>query len=280
VQAYAGFETDLSAVSAARVDSADALDGVLLALARHDPAALSRGWRAYAALTAAQSPAFVHGLQMRARAAGRAAVLRQLIRDPTYARRRPAGANEAIALMLATMSADASRLSVAADRYDGFADEWGRSAPFAAPDDSQRSARDQRLHEARMAPLAPAIAARLHIAPLAASPASDPTGLGGAQFWDDLTGLPAATAAPMHPRADRGALIDRALTIAGIVAIEATPQSTARIDALLDDPSSRACLNVEQLEFRQCISVSHGADEEAACLARHGLRNVETCLSF
>jgi hypothetical protein len=280
VQAYAGFETDLSAVSAAQVSSADALDQVLLAVARHDPAALSRGWRAYAALTAAQAPAFVHGLQLRVRAAGRGAVLRQLIRDPTYARRRPAGASDAIALMLTTMSADAARLAVAADRYDGFADQWRQTAPFGALDDSRRQARDQRLHAAQAPPLAPDIAARLQIAPLAASPAADPAGPGGAHFWDDLAGLPSTLAAPMHPRADRSALIDRALTLAGIAAIAAAPQPTARIEALLDDPASRACLEVQQLEFRQCISVSHGADEDAACLGRHGLRNVETCLTF
>ena len=73
-EAYASFETDLSNITATQVGSADSMDGVLTSAARHDPTQLSRGWIAYAALTAAQSPAFVHGVQARVRAASRAAV--------------------------------------------------------------------------------------------------------------------------------------------------------------------------------------------------------------
>lgn len=277
---YAAFQLDLGAITAAQVSSADTMDGVLVSAARHDPAALSRGWIAYAALTAAQSPTFVHGLQARVRAAGRAPVLRQLMRDNTYARRRPTGASEALQLMLATMSADAARLSVAADRYDALSNQLQSSATFASPDDTQRAARDQRLRSAQASVLPAPIAQRLHIAPLGATPLTDPTALGGAHFWDGLAGLPSAPAPTTRARADRQALTDRALTLAGLFVIGATPQSSARVDALLDDRTSRDCLHVQQLEFRQCVSVSHTPDDDAACLARHGLRTVATCLSF
>jgi hypothetical protein len=70
------------------------------------------------------------------------------------------------------------------------------------------------------------------------------------------------------------------LTLAGLFIIGATPQANTRVDALLDDRTSRDCLHVQQLEFRQCVSVAHTPDEDAACLARHGLRNVAACLSF
>jgi hypothetical protein len=280
--AYAAFEIDLSAIAGARVSSPDGMDEVLLSAARRNPAALSRGWLAYAALTAAQSPAFVHGLQARVHAAGRAPVLRQLLRDGAYARRRPAGAQEAVQLVLSTMSADAARLSAAGDQYDRLSDQLQLNAPFAAPDDARRSARDQRLHSAEIAPLAPEMVQRLHVAPLAAAPITDPSAFGGAHFWDALTGLspPMPAPTPMPARADRAAIIDRILTLAGLFIIAATPQSNARVDALLDDPISRECLNVQQLEFRQCVSVSHTPDEDAACLARHGLRGVGGCLSF
>jgi hypothetical protein len=277
--AYASFEIDLSSITATQVGNADSMDGVLIGAARHDPAQLSRGWIAYAALTAAQSPAFVHGVQARVHAASRAAVLRQLLRDDTYARRRPAGSAEALHLVLDTMSADTGRLAVAADRYDQLSDQLQRTAPFASPDGAHRVDRDQRLHAAASV-LPPDIAQRLHIGPLGATPITDPAALGGARFWDTIADLPSAAPAPMQPRPDRTALTDRILTLAGLFIIGATPQSDARVGALLDDRTSRECLTVQQLEFRQCVSVSHTPDEDAACLARHGLRNVQACLSF
>ena len=47
---------------------------------------------------------------------------------------------------------------------------------------------------------------------------------------------------------------------------------------MLDDPPTRTCLAMQQLEFRQCVSVSHTPDEDAFCLARHGLGGVGDCL--
>ncbi|MFT3727558.1 MAG: hypothetical protein QM759_07035 [Terricaulis sp.] len=278
-EAYASFETDISAITAAQVSDADTMDGVLTSAARHDPADLSRGWIAYAALAATQSPTFVRGVQARVRAAGRAPVLRQLMRDATYARRRPGGSAEAIGMVLATMSADAARLTAAADRYDRLSDQLQLNAPFASPDDAHRADRDQRLRITNPPALPTAIAARLHVAP-AAAPLTDATAFGSAHFWDTLAGLAPVNATPMHARADRQAFTDRVLTLAGLSIVGATTQSNARIDALLDDASSRDCLHVQQLEFRQCASVSHTPDEDAACLARHGLRGVAACLSF
>ncbi len=278
--AYASFELDLSAITAAEINSADSMDAALLNAARHDPAALSRGWIAYAALTAAQSPAFVHGVQSRVRAAGRAPVLRQFMRDTTYARRRPPGAAEAVRLMLDTLSADAARLSVAADRYDRLSDQMQSNAPFAGADDAQRAARDQRLRTATAPALSSEITQRLHLGPLGAVPLTNAAAFGGAHFWDGLAGLPSSPSAPMRARSDRQAVTDRMLTLAGLFIIGATPQASARVDALLEDRTSRDCLHVQQLEFRQCVSVSHTPDEDAACLARHGLRNVAACLSF
>jgi hypothetical protein len=154
------------------------------------------------------------------------------------------------------------------------------NAPFAGADDAHRGERDQRLRAATAPALLPEIAQRLHIAPLGAAPLTDAAAFGGAHFWDGLAGLPPAEVQPMHARSDRQAVADRVLTLAGLFIVSATPQASTRVDALLDDRTSRDCLHVQQLEFRQCVSVSHTPDEDAACLARHGLRNVAACLSF
>src|SRR5262245_17927995 len=78
LDAYALYQNDVSVLIDLEIDSAEAMDGALERAARHDPTAVSRGWIAYGALTAAQSPAFAAGVQSRVRAAGRAPVPRQL----------------------------------------------------------------------------------------------------------------------------------------------------------------------------------------------------------
>src|SRR5687768_9328823 len=106
LEPYALFQTDITAMLDADIPDAAAMDAALDRAARHDPARLSQGWLAYGALTAAQSPAWVNGVRSRVRSAGRAAVLRQLRRDMSYARRRPPGSDEATQLVLRAIAAD------------------------------------------------------------------------------------------------------------------------------------------------------------------------------
>src|SRR5690242_14167608 len=80
---YAAYQSGVSASMHPDIISVGAMDASLMRAAQYDAAQLARGRLAYEALTAAQSGAFVAGVQARVRAAGRGAVLRQLERDPT-----------------------------------------------------------------------------------------------------------------------------------------------------------------------------------------------------
>ncbi|MBC7769592.1 MAG: hypothetical protein H7124_12495, partial [Phycisphaerales bacterium] len=71
LDAYALYQSDVSALLDADIASEAALESALELAARHDPARVSRGWVAYGALAAAQSPAFVRGVRSRVTAAGR-----------------------------------------------------------------------------------------------------------------------------------------------------------------------------------------------------------------
>ena len=281
IEPYAAYQVGVSASMDADISSAGAMDAALRRAAQYDPAQLARGRLAYAALTAAQSLAFVAGVQSRVRAASRAAVLRQLQRDPTYARRRPPGAAEASALVLASMAADVARLRAASEHYETIGNSIG-SAPWNAPlDPTHRDARDQQLHAlASQTPvLAPELAARVHVSAGAGTPTQDHDSFGGISFWDALGGR-AAVARPeaaLHIKRDRAGVMDRVLTLGALTIIGATAEA-ARVNAMLDDPPTRVCLAMQQLEFRQCVSVSHTPDEDAFCLARHGLGGVGDCL--
>lgn len=279
---YAAYQTGVSASMDADISSAGAMDASLMRAAQYDPAQFARGRLAYAALTAAQSPAFAAGVQSRVRAAGRAAVLRQLQRDPTYARRRPPGAAEASALVLASMAADVARLHVASAHYETIGNSIGSAAWNTPLDSTHRQARDAQLRAlAGQAPtLAPELAARVHVAAGSGSPLQNRDAFGGTGFWDALGGRAAAAPAPDHVqlRRNRAGIMDRALTLGALAVIAATPAESARAVAALDDPPTRTCLAMQQLEFRQCVSVSHAPDEDAFCLARHGFGGVGDCL--
>lgn len=278
LDAYALYQNDISVLLDLEIDSAGAIDGAIGRAARHDPAAVSRGWIAYGALTAAQSPAFAAGVQSRVRAAGRAPVLRQLRRDLTYARRRPPGSAQAIQLILSSVAADSARMGEAARRYDSMGQTIDTAAWLVS---SERGARETRLRRIGGEALSAAMTQRLHIGALAAAPLTDTDAFGGRRFWDALAGR-ASTAAPVREwreaRARAGA-VDRMLTLAALVIVGAADSEAARVQAVLTEPVARECLAMEQLQLRQCASVAHDANEDAFCLSRHGFGGPSACFS-
>lgn len=281
LDAYALYQTDISAVLDLAIEDEDAMNTALERVARHDPARVSRGWIAYGALTAAQSPAFVAGVRSRVGSAGRAPVLRQLNRDITYARRRPPGADEAIALILNANAADTSRMSAAGNLYQGVGDAWAVDAP-AHDTAARREARNTRLaslaRERRALP--EDFAPRLHIGALAATPLTDTDAFGGARFWDALAARTSPRPAALRWREANTAITNRMLTLAGLIITNAVASETTRVTAMLDDEHARECLAMQQLQFRQCVSVSNYPNEDAYCLARHGLTQPGACLSI
>lgn len=278
VDAYALYQGDVGVL----LDATSGEVGPALELAaRHDPARVSRGWIAYGALTAAQSPAFARGVQSRVRAAGRAPVLRQLRRDWGYARRRPPGSGEAIQLILAAIAADSARLQIASVHFRRIGDALVLTPVAGAPDG--RDARAARLRglagETRSLP--PQLVRRLHVGALAGAPLSDADALGGRRFWDALFGR-SSMAPPLRTLTEpRGsvAAVDRMLTLAALLIVDASGEETARVEAALDDPRSRECLTLELLQLRQCASVARAANEDAYCISRHGLERPAACFS-
>lgn len=277
LEPYALYQTDITVLLDAEIPDAIALDDALARAAQHDPARLAQGWLAYGALTAAQSPAWVNGVRSRVRAAGRAAVLRQLRRDLSYARRRPPGAPEATQLVLRAMAADSARMDALAVRFEslgaaGDTSTWPRSA----------SAREAMLRAPSGRALAPELATRLRPAPLGAAPLTEPSAFGGVRFWDALghRASPAPAILSWRVAPARASSLDRMLTLAALMIVNASQNETARVNALLDDAPVRQCLVMQQLQLRQCASVTSTAGEDAYCLARHGFREPGTCLGL
>lgn len=277
LEAYALYQTDITAMLDADIPDSAAMDAALDRTARHDPERLTQGWLAYGALTAAQSPQWVNGVRARVRAAGRPAVLRQLRRDWTYARRRPPGAEEAVQLVLRAFASDNARMNSLAVRFQslgasGDTNAWARRS----------SDREAALRAPNTRTLAPELLARLRPAPLTAAPLTEPFAFGGTRFWDALSNRasPAPPTLPWRVIPARQASLDRMLTLAALFVVEATPTETARVTAALTDESVRHCLAMQQLELRQCASVTSTPNEDAYCLARHGFAEPSACLEI
>lgn len=273
--AYAAFQRDASAIDGAPIESPVLMDAALERMAGHEPMALTRGYLAYGALTAAQSPAFVAGVESRVRAAGRAAVIRQLRSDVTYARRRPPGANEAIGLVLNMAAGDRARLGRIADYYEGVGQHL-QTLNWPPLSDGDRDARTLRLHALAATPPS---TEGLALSLAAAGAQTDPSRrIGGRHFWDDPDlSFAGETPAPTPREADHY-VVDRMLTLGALFIVGASTEEAERAGALMQDEATYVCLNMAQLHFRQCASVTHGADEDALCLARHGLRDVGACV--
>lgn len=277
LDAYALYQTDITTMLDADISDAAALDATLDRAARNDPARLARGWIAYGALTAAQSPAWVNGVRSRVRAAGRAAVLRQLRRDMTYARRRPPGVEEATQIVLRAMAADTARMNALAIRFEGLGNAGDTSAW------ARRSeARDEALRAPNARTLAPELIARLRPMPLTAAPLTEASAFGGVRFWDALGNRtsPTPPALPRRVIPARAPILDRMLTLGALMVVSATEGETAGVTAALNDESVEQCLAMQQLQLRQCVSVTHEPNEDAFCLARHGYQGPSQCLAL
>lgn len=273
LEAYALYQHDVGVLLDLEVDSARDINGALARLSRHTPERVSRGYVAYGALTAAQSPAFVAGVERRVREDGRAEVLRQLRTDLTFARRQAAGSSQAIRLILTAATADGARANMAGARYDRMA----RSSNAAWISSSERRAGAI----AASARLTQGMRDRLRVTPLAARPMNDVDAFGGRRFWDALSGREASAPRARGGREQREytAVTDRMLTLGALVAAGAADSERARVSNLLDEPLTEGCLEMQRLQLRQCLSVSVDASERTYCLGRHGLAGPGACFS-
>ncbi len=288
ISAYAAYQSDVSELRTSPVGNANQLESVIDRVARHNRDQLTRGWVAYGASTAAQSPAFVQGVRDAAAYYGRDAVIWAVSVDPSYARGLRGG-NEATRMLLDSANADSARIIGVADRYRemAYTIQRQRWANAVAP---QQASRVQRVRALSVAG-APAsavpseVSPRLAVAPLSHSPSSDPTTLGGRRFWDALRGGPEVVEVSSSPityqwrvNLTRGEALDRMAAVAALQALDAIDTNQSAVTRLISDPRSRDCFEMAQLQMYQCMSAARFRYENAFCLGQHGLRDIGTCI--
>jgi len=288
VTAYAAYQSDVTELRATTMRDAAGLESALDRVARHNRDALTRGWIAYGANTAAQSPAFVQGVRDAAAYYGRDAVIWAVTVDPSYARGLRGG-QDATNMLLASANADSARIISVADRYQEMAYSLQRQrwANAVAP---QQAARVQRIRSlgrdgAPSDAVPNEVAPRLAVTPLSLSPSSDPSVYGGRRFWDAVRGGEqvvevASTPASYQWRvnASRGEALDRMAAVAALQSLDAVDTNQSAVSRLISDPRSRDCFEMAQLQLYQCMSAARFRYENAFCLGQHGLRDIGTCI--
>lgn len=288
IAGYAAYQHDVSELRAAQLRSDSDLEAALNRVAHHNRGALTRGWVAYGASTAAQSPAFVQGVRDAAAYYGRDAVVWAVTVDPSYARSLRGGA-EATRMLLESANADSARILSVADRYSelAYSIQRQRWANAVAPQQAARVQRVRQLGRDGQGPttLPSSMTPRLTVAPLTLSPSADPTAFGGRRFWDAVGGAPQVTevSAPAvtyqwRVNASRGEALDRMAALAALQALDAIDTNQSAVSRLISDPRSEQCFEMAQLQLYQCMSAARFRYENAFCLGQHGLRDIGVCI--
>ena len=288
ITAYAAYQNDVSELRSSSVGNANQLETALDTVARHNRDALTRGWIAYGAQTAAQAPAFVEGVRNAASYYGRDAVIWAVTVDPSYARGLRGG-QEATRLMLDSANADSARIIAVADRYQELAYSLQRQrwANQVAP---QQAARVQRIRtlgtaNGHTATVPAEMSQRFTVTPASLSPGTDTSAYGGRRFWDAVRGGAEVVEVAAQPvsyqwRANvtRAEALDRMAVVAALQALDAVEANQSAVTRLIADPRSRDCFEMAQLQLYQCMSAARFRYENAFCMGQHGLRDIGTCI--
>jgi hypothetical protein len=170
----------------------------------------------------------------------------------------------------------------AGHRYSGYGEMFASTQPPA--DEARRDTRNTNMRAlaAVRRTLSPEIAPRLHRGVLEATPLTTADAFGGRRFWDALSNRASPTPPGFTWRENpaQTTRINRMLTLAALYIAGATASEPTRVGEMLTDQRLTECLEIEQLQLRQCTSVAASANEDAHCIARHGLTAPSACFAL
>ncbi|MEQ8936776.1 MAG: hypothetical protein RIE56_13385 [Amphiplicatus sp.] len=276
---YVQFREDVSVIEATPFDSAKTTREAHVRLSAHDSTALSGGWVAYAALVAADTPAFAEALQDEVSAktdrktglSGRDAFFAKLAADPTYARKLP-GAKDAVQRVLAMTAQDAARYTTLGEAFKTQAyamqrTSWGKQK---IPSSQERLSEAAKYAKSRPAATTPVLQAATKggvTAPMLASVD---------RAWSPDWG--AEGSAKANPEQNAQVVLDRVLNLAARYAVGGVNEKI--VDVYAKNDRADQCLSMNTLTLRQCIAATRAPYEEAFCLGEHALNDVAKCIGW
>ena len=275
---YIQYREDVVAIEAMPFNNANVTREAHRRLGAHSPKALSDGWVAYAALVAADTPAFKDAIKeaMKKRKkrgmSGKDQLLSNIAQDPGFVRSLD-GADDAIAAILAMTASDGARITALGENFKAQAyamqkTKWGKQRIAG----SQKRISDADAYsKKRASPGAPALSRSSEGGVMAPSLASASTTHWGSDWGEQ------APAGRMR-EANAKAVMDRILNLAARYSTDTLNPKIVQVYAT--DKKSEQCLGMAKLTLNQCIAATRTPYEEAFCLGEHGLNDISTCTGW
>lgn len=274
---YVRFREDVAAIEQMTFDNAKVTREAHRRLGAHDPAGISGGWVAYAALVAADTPEFAEALkdQMKKKGSKRKGILggkdgliSNLAQDPSFARSLP-GADKAIASILAMTAQDGARITSLGEAFKTQAyamqkTAWGKKR---IANSQERIVEAANFSKGRGKAAAPAFDHQADGGVIAPSLAS------AKEAWAPDWGADAPAGRMQEANAE--VIMDRILNLAARYSTNTLNPKIVKVYA--KNNKTQNCLELSKLTLNQCIAATRTPYEEAFCLGEHGLNDIASC---
>ena len=274
---YIQFREDVSKIEGTPFKNADSTREAHRLLGTHDSKYISSGWVAYAALVAADSPAFAKALKKELKKSkqrgltSQQAFLSKLGQNPRLPREL-SGVDDAIAAVLNMTVSDSARISALGEEFKTQAyamqkTKWGKKRISAGP---TRVNDAEAYGRSRSMPSTPDLYVQEDSGVVTPSLASS------SENWDASWGASASGGLSSERNAD--VILDRILNLAARYSVGALNEKVVAVYARND--RSEQCLSMAKLTLDQCIAATRSPYEEAFCIGEHALNDTATCTSW
>lgn len=286
---YGTYQADVTDVKEKPFTSARDIDQALLSLGGHNPDQLSKGWISYSALIASQDPEYRAAIRDIESYYGREAVLNGLKMDVRYARQLQGGDN-AVSSALAATEADSRRLSnvaalVKEQAYSLQSSGWAKAKiGNSGAKVSKLSSQQTVGTPARVQLINAFSAADIDRVLIQAGRSGAPS------LWDNVSSaadairFPAAVqsglsvATKKRVKYGKEPVADQIATLAAYRVLGTTADSTSQVHSAMAERGTRGCLNMANLNLRQCVKAANQQYEVPFCIGEHALAEVGQCI--
>lgn len=287
--AYGTYQKDVGEIHARGLNSVSDVDNALNKLGGQNPSQLSRGWLAYSAMVASQSPELRASVREVVAAYGRDGISSGMISDTGYVRRVLTGGNEAVSLGLAATKADSRRLNRSASyfreqAYSLQGQGWAKTKLRSA----QMNTRvDQMIAASRTER-----SSRGNIVTAFASPNIDgalqQAGNSGApSLWDGVVDAASGIKFPgfrssssvrrQTVRRGQEHAADQVATLAAFRIMGIDSANAPQVRQALGEGPMRSCISTAQLNTNQCVAANSFPFETVDCIGKHAIGEVGEC---
>jgi len=270
-QPYIQFREDIDFVSSNIPQDSDSMREAHLRLASHDTKSMAGSWVAYAAMIAADSPAFAKEIEKQVKSKGAEAFAAELEANPGLIRNLK-GADQAIASIMTFAASDAGKIRSTGDAYISEAYDmqkvaWARKT--IAETGMERV--DAALSFAAKREW-PTYSGRQVVRTKAGS--IRPNLVSYASWSNDWAGEAKAADPAVRP----GTIVTKALVLGAHYAMNTATQQ--HMASFATSRKSERCFTNAKMNLDQCIAATRTPYEEAFCLGQHALNDMSSCVGW